>query len=141
MMLILVLLWKRQNYILLLSASDNQKISKLLSRGFERIVHWKEYKTNSENKNTTNEYRYFLVSNFVGVNRLFILAYSDQHTSLKRFKNRRYYLSEGIKKNYSVIINTKIFYEQPVDCDIKRRMKKLEKQQQDNVNTTLMNVY
>ena len=103
MMLILVLLWKRQNYILLLSASDNQKISKLLSRGFERIVHWKEYKTNSENKNTTNEYRYFLVSNFVGVNRLFILAYSDQDTSLKRFKNRRYYLSEGIKKNYRIL--------------------------------------
>ena len=120
MMLILVLLWKRQNYILLLSASDNQKISKLLSRGFERIVHWKEYKTNSENKNTTNEYRYFLVSNFVGANRLFILAYSDQDTSLKRFKNRRYYLSEGIKKSYNVIINTKIFYEQPVDCDIKK---------------------
>ena len=28
----------------------------------------------SENKHTTNEYRYFLKSNFVGVNRLFLLV-------------------------------------------------------------------
>ena len=56
-----------------LSERDNQKLSKLLSKGFERSVYWNEYKTKSENKNTTNEYRYFLESNFVGVNRLFVL--------------------------------------------------------------------
>ena len=33
--------------------------------------YWNEYKTKSENKNMKNEYRYFLESNFVGVNRLF----------------------------------------------------------------------
>ena len=52
------------------SAKDIKKLSKLLSRGFERSVYWNEYKTKSENKNTINEYRYFLKSNFVGVNRL-----------------------------------------------------------------------
>ena len=43
-----------------LSARDNQKLSKLLSKRFERSVSWNEYKTKTENKNTTNEYRYFL---------------------------------------------------------------------------------
>ena len=43
-----------------LSAKDNQKLSKLLSKGFERSSYWNEYKTKSENKNTANEYRYFL---------------------------------------------------------------------------------
>ena len=52
------------------SAKNNQKLSKLLSKGFERLVYWNEYKT-IENKNATNEYRYFLESSFVGVNRLF----------------------------------------------------------------------
>ena len=47
-----------------LSARDNQKLTKLLSKGFERSVYWNEYKTKSENKNTTNVYRYFLKSNF-----------------------------------------------------------------------------
>ena len=28
-----------------LSAKDNQKLLKILSKGFERLVYWKEYKT------------------------------------------------------------------------------------------------
>ena len=43
-----------------LSAKDNQKLSKLFRKGFERSVYWNEYKTNIKNKNTANEYRYFL---------------------------------------------------------------------------------
>ena len=43
-----------------LSARDNQKLSKLLSKGFERSVDWNKCKIKSDNKNTTNEFRYFL---------------------------------------------------------------------------------
>ena len=46
-------------------------------------------KTKSENKNTTNEYWYSPESNFVGVNRLFVLVYSNQDENAKRFKTRR----------------------------------------------------
>ena len=56
---------------LTLSARDNEKLWKLLSKGFERSIFWNEYKTKSEKENLTNKYRYFLESNFVGVNRLF----------------------------------------------------------------------
>ena len=42
------------------SAKDNQKLSKLLSKGFERSIYWNENKTKSENKSTRNEYRYIL---------------------------------------------------------------------------------
>ena len=55
----------------ILSAKDNQKLSKLLSKEFERSVYWNKYKKKSEDKNITNELRYFLESNFVGVNSLF----------------------------------------------------------------------
>ena len=34
-----------------LSTKDKQKLSKLLSKGFERSVYWNEYKTKSETKN------------------------------------------------------------------------------------------
>ena len=54
-----------------LSARGNQKLPKFLSTGFEKSVYWNEYKTRSGNNNTTNEYRYSLKSNFVGVNRGF----------------------------------------------------------------------
>ena len=69
-----------------LSASEDQKLLKLLSKGFERWVYWNEYKIKSENKNATSGYRYFLRSNFVGVSRLLVLVYSDQDDNAKRFK-------------------------------------------------------
>ena len=61
-----------------------------------------------------NEYRYFLKSNFVGVNRLFVLVYSKRDNDIKIFKIRRYYLPRVIIDNYSVIINKKSFYDQAV---------------------------
>ena len=62
--------------VVTLSARDNKKLSKFLSKGFERSVYWNEYKTKCDNKNTTNEFRFFLESNFVGVNRLFVLVHT-----------------------------------------------------------------
>ena len=64
--------------VVTLSARDIQKQSKLLSKGFERSVYWNEYKRKKKNKNTTNKYRYFLKSNFVGVNAVFVLVYTNQ---------------------------------------------------------------
>ena len=60
--------------VVTLSARDNQKLLKFLSKGFERSVYWNKYKTKGENKNAKNEFRYFLELNFVGVNRLFVLV-------------------------------------------------------------------
>ena len=68
-------------------------------------------KQKSENKNTTNEYRYFLESNFVGVKRLLVLVYSDQHAISKRYKAIKYYLPKGVIKNYNGIINGKSLYD------------------------------
>ena len=105
--------------VVTLSAKDNQKLSKRISKGFEKSLYWNEYKTKSENKNTVNEYRYFLESNFVGVNRLSVLVYSSQDADSKRFKTRRSYLPKGRIKNYNFIINGKDFYEQAIDSDKK----------------------
>ena len=60
-----------------LSARYIQKLTKILSKGFERSVYWNEYKTKNENKNTATEFRYFLELNFVGFNRLFVLVYTN----------------------------------------------------------------
>ena len=102
------------------STRDNQKLSKLLSKGFKKSVCWNEHKTKTKNKYTTNEYRSFLKSNFVGVNRLFVLVYTNEANNTKRFNARKYYLPKGIIQTYNVIINGKSFYDQPTDSDIKR---------------------
>ena len=105
--------------VVTLSARDNQKLSKFLSKGFERSVYENEYQTKSENKNTTNEYRYFLESNFVGVNRSFVLVYSNKDDNSKRIKTRRYYLPKRVIDEYNVITNGKNVYDQVIDSDIK----------------------
>ena len=53
---------------------SKRQLLKLLSKGFERLVYWNEYETKIENRNTANEFRCFFESNFVGVNRLFVLV-------------------------------------------------------------------
>ena len=65
--------------VVTLSTRDNQKLSKLFGKGFGRSVYRNESKTKSESKTKTNEFRYFLESNFVGVNRLFVLVYPNQN--------------------------------------------------------------
>ena len=121
-MLILFLLSKTQNYVpvVTLLVRYDQKLSKLLCKGFETSLYWHEYKTKSKNKNTTNEYRYFLESNFVRVNRSFVLLYANQDIDAKRFNAWKYYLPKGVIKNCNISINGKIFYHQPIDFDIKR---------------------
>ena len=100
--------------VVTLSGRDNQKLSKILSQRFEKSVYWNEYKTKSDNKNTTSEFRYFLRSNFVGVNKLFVLVYTNHDNNAKRFTARKYYLPKGITKNYNVTISGKNFVINPL---------------------------
>ena len=94
-----------------------KKLSKLLTKGFERSVYWNEYKTKSSNKNTTTKIfsKYFFEGNFVGVDRLFILVYGDKGGNTKRFNAWKYYLPRGIIHNYDFVINGKNLYDQAID--------------------------
>ena len=55
----------------------------------------------------------------IGVNRLFVLVYSNQGDNAKRFKTWRYYLPKRIIDNYN-IINEKKNNDQPIDSYIKQ---------------------
>ena len=94
-------------------------------------------KQKSENKNTTNEFRYFLKSNFVGVNRSFVLFYSNHSKNAKRFKAKTYYLPKSIIKYYNVITNWKYLYDQAIGSNIKRyeKIRKLTTGQGQNYTT------
>ena len=60
----------------------------------------------SEIKNTTNEYRYFLVFNFVEVNKFFALTYLNRNNNVKPFNARKYYLSKVIVMTLSSMEKT-----------------------------------
>ena len=46
--------------VVTLSARNNKKLSKLLSRGFERSVYWNEYKAKSDKKTQKKNLNFFL---------------------------------------------------------------------------------
>ena len=71
--------------VVTLSARDNQKLSKLLSKGFERSVYWNEYKTKSGTKVQQMNIDIFSKSNFVVANGLFVLVYTTEANNAKRF--------------------------------------------------------
>ena len=105
--------------VVALSARDNKKLSKLFSKGFQRSFYWNEYKRKRENKNTTNECRYFTQTNFVGFNRLFVLVCTNDDNNAKKFKVTTFYLPKDIKINYNAIINGIKLLWQPIDSEIK----------------------
>ena len=93
--------------VVTLSARGNQKFSKLLSKGFKRSVYWNEYKTKSDDKNTTKQFKYFLQSNFLGVNRLYVVIINEKnfydqaiHSDIKRYEEIRK-LTTGIGEHYT----------------------------------------
>ena len=59
-------------------------------------MYWNDYKTKRGNKDVTNEYRYFLGSNFVGVNWLFVLVYLNQNYDVKRYNGEKYDFPKGM---------------------------------------------
>ena len=101
--------------VVTLSAKENQKLMKLLSKEFQKSVYWNEFKTHSD----IYIYIYiFLESNFVEVKMLFVLVYSNQDANARRFRTWKYCLPKGSIKSYNVIIDGTKFYDQPSDSNI-----------------------
>ena len=69
--------------IVILSAEDNAKLSKLLGRGFKRSIYWNKYKVIDSipvQIAAQNEEKYIrerLDASYQGVKRLFVLAYDN----------------------------------------------------------------
>ena len=113
--------------IVTLSAEGNAKLSKILSEGFKRFVHWNKYKVidnivvNINNNNDEEKYvRERLDASYQGVKRLFVLAYDntagDNQVSIYSFK--KYFLSRVKIENYNIEVDGRNFYHQPFNDSI-----------------------
>ena len=94
--------------VVTLSARDNDKPSKRLSKGFKTSVYCN---MNIKRKviMKTRQMNLDIFSNQILL--LFVLVYRSYGGNAKRFNYRKYYLPKGIIKNYGVIINGKTFYD------------------------------
>ena len=112
-----------------LKTENNTKLSKLLSEGFKRPIFWNEYKV-IPNKiveiaaNNGEKYiRELLDSSWQGVKGLFVLAYNKRaddngQVSIDSFK--KYFLPRAKIKNCNIEIDSRNFYDQPINDLIKQ---------------------
>ena len=126
---------KSELYILVvtLNTENNNKLSDLLSKGFERTVVWNEYKSKIEGVTITQNDNMFtrttLDVSFQGVSRLLAAAYETgniQKNADHEHSRRRYYLPRAENKDYNVLIDGRSFYDQNVNNSIVRYNKLLK---------------
>ena len=113
--------------VVTLNTENNNKLSELLSKGFERTIAWNEYKSKIERvtipQNDNMFRRTTLDISFQGVSKLFAAAYETD--DIKRNANtkksrRRCYLPRAETKDYNVLIDGRNFYHQNVSRSIVR---------------------
>ena len=114
--------------IVALSIEDNSKLTKLLSEGFKRPIYWNECKV-TPNKTVelaaVNDVKYireFLDSSCQSVKRLFVFAYNNtagnNQVSVDSYK--KYFLPRVKIDNYNIEIDSRNFYDQPINDSIKQ---------------------
>ena len=111
--------------VVTLNTENNNKLSELLSKGFERTVVWNEYKSKIERVTIPlNDMfrRTTLDVSFQEVSKLFAAAYEtdDIERNANTEESRRYYLLRAEIKDYNVLIDGRNFYDQNVNSSIVR---------------------
>ena len=115
--------------VVTLSKEDNKDFIEQQNKGFQRSIYWNEYKTKEINENAdANVFMYINLNlSFQGVNRLFVMAYNRANGQPTRNGQQKYYLPRTDLNKYNVIIDGRIFYDNPIESDIEkyRELKKV----------------
>ena len=97
--------------VVTLSTKDNAKLLEQLNSGFKRVINWNKYLSKPELLAQNPNLNHLVDLSFQGVNRLFVLAFeNDAQITV----HSGYYLLNVEIKNYNVVINGEIFFDQPI---------------------------
>ena len=108
-----------------LSTKDNVNLTKQLNEGCKRSVYWNEYKSIVETKTADNKnlLRFPLDASFHGVKRRFVLCYNNTDGDANRVQSdshRKYFLPRVNITKYNISIDSRNFYDQPINDQIKK---------------------
>ena len=107
--------------IVTLPIEDNAQLPKLLSEGFKRSIYWNKCKVIPSKIYNEDQYiRELLDASYQGVERLFILAYSNDNADWVTVDSHQKYFLPRIKvENNNIEIDGRNFYEHPINDLIK----------------------
>ena len=91
--------------VVTLTTQDNTKLLQQLKSEFKRTINTKELLAQNPNLN------HLVEPSFQGVNRFFVLGFEDK---APRTSRKRYYLPNVEMKDYTVMIDGKNVFDQPV---------------------------
>ena len=94
-----------------MSTQDNSKLLQQLKSGFKRVINWNKYLSKPDLLAQNPNLNHLLEPSFQGVNRLFVLAFEND---TQRTSHSGYYLPNVEIKNYNVMINGEILFDQPI---------------------------
>ena len=97
--------------VVTLSTQDNAKLLPQLKSGFKRTINWNKYLAKPELLRQNPNLNHLVEPSFQGVNRFFVLAFEND---AQRTCNKGYFLPNVEIKDYSVMIDGKNFFDQPV---------------------------
>ena len=115
--------------VVTLSKEDNKDFIEQQNKIFQRSIYWNEHKTKEINEDAdANVFKYInLDPSFQGVNRLFVMTYNRANGQPTRNGQRKYYLPRIDSEKYTVFIDGRYFYDNPIESDIEkyRELKKV----------------
>ena len=97
--------------VVTLSTEDNNKFLEQLKSGFKRTIKWKKYRPEMTNPTTTNNLNYLIDPTFIKVNRLFVLSFKNEED---RASFSKYYTPKVEIKDFNVLVDGKVFSDEPV---------------------------
>ena len=109
--------------VVTLSTKDNEKLLQQLKSGFKKTISWNKYESSIKTFAQKRYLNYLINPSFQGVNRLFVLSFENEND---RTSHSNFYLPKVEIKDYNVMADGKIFFDQPINSNLKR-MKMLEK--------------
>ena len=102
--------------VVTLSTQDNAKLLQQLKSGFRRTINWNKYQSNLKTYPQNRYLNHLVDPSFQGVDRRFVLSIENE---ADRTSHSTYYLPKVEIKDYSVTIDGKNFFDQPINGKLK----------------------
>ena len=97
--------------VVTLSTQENTKLLQQLKSGFKRVINRHKYLSKPELLAQNPNLNHLVEPSFLGVNRLFVLAFeNDEH----RTDHEKIYLPTVEIKDYNIVVNGENFFDQPI---------------------------
>ena len=102
--------------VITLSTQDNAKLLQQLKPGFERTINWNHYQSEPKTYAQNRYLNHLINPIFQGLNGLFVLCFENEDD---RKSHSSYYLPKVERKDYNVMNESKKFFDQPINSNLK----------------------